>query len=163
MKKLILLVLMLNAYVYSQNTSQLNANQQGATAERARLFKTYTNFVGGTTGDTTGYVTINLPGWTSDPLLTSVVYLINVATDSIAADCSVQGRNGTLTSVTSTYVDSLVGTSNTSNIKVITLKDNATNRLAGCTQFKVGTVFRASGNGTTTGRSSKWYIMYKFQ
>ncbi len=145
----------------AQNTSQLNAGQTTPTAERWRLFKTYSPFTA-TSDDTTGWVTINLPGWTSDPLLCSEVAIIGVATDSIAADVYVIGRNSTQTSTTVTYADSLVGTSNSDNRTTIVLKSSTLNRLAGCTQFKVGTVFRASGNGTTTGRTMRWGIYYRY-
>lgn len=146
--------------LFAQNTSQLNCGQVGFTAERARLEKTFTNFTA-TSDDTSGYFTINVPGWASDPLLCPDVRLIGVATDSISADVYVLGRNGTLTTaITASYADSIVGTSNTSNTTVIVLKAQGTDRLSGCTQFKVGTVFRATGQGTTSGRTMKWYLEY---
>lgn len=167
MKKIImalLLVLMVSVGL-AQNTSQLPGSN-APTAERARLFKTYNPYTA-TSDDTTGFVTVNLPGWGSDPLLCSEVRLILVSTDSIAADIYVIGRNGTLTTPTVVYADSIVAsdsltTMNAGSRKIITLRSSATDRLAGCTQFKVGTVFRATGQGTTTGRTAKWYILYKY-
>jgi hypothetical protein len=129
-------------------------------ADGGRLFKTYSAFTA-TSDDTTGYVTINIPGFVADPLLCPLVRLVGIATDSVAADVYVLGRNRNLTAFTASYADSIVGTSNTSNTTVITLRAHGTDRLAGCTQFKVGTVFRATGQGTTAGRSLKWYIMYR--
>lgn len=161
MKKLILLALMLfSVEAYSQGA--LRANMTTAVGSRARLEKTYTNFTA-TSDDTSGYFTIDVPGWTSDPLFCSQVVLLGVATDSVAADVNVIGRNGSLTSdITVSYADSIVGTSNTSNTSTIILRNSTTNRLNGCTQFKVGTVFRATGQGTTTGRTMKWYLLYVF-
>ena len=166
MKRLMIAVLML-VFVgvgLAQNTSQLNS-AGNPTAERARLFKTHTNYGIGT-GDTTGFVTVNLPGWASDPLLCSEVYIIGVATDSVAAAVAVIGSNGTLTSTTVSYADSLVGTNNTDNRVTIVLKSSTLNRLAGCTRLKLGVVYATAGhanaNGTTTGRTVKWYIGYKY-
>ena len=136
----------------------------GAYAQQNRLnprigkedaFKTYTTFTA-TSDDTTAFVTVPVV----DPLLAKEVILIGIATDSIAADVYAIGRNSARTSVTETYADSIIGTSNTSNIVRIVLKDNATNRLEGCDQFKLGTVFRASGNGTTAGRTFKWFLWW---
>lgn len=146
--------------LFAQGTSQLDGTY-GWTAERGRLYKTHTTFTA-TSDDTTGYVTINVAGFGADPLLAREVDLILVATDSVSADVYVIARNSFLTSVTSTYSDSIIGTSNTSNIKVITLKGTTLDRFSstGVTQFKVGTVFRASGQGTTAGRTLKQYIKY---
>lgn len=168
MKKALFLVLMLSlvGISFAQNTSQLNG-QPNPTAERARLFKTYTTYTA-TSDDTTGFVTVNLPTWTSDVLLCSEVRLIWVSTDSVNADLYVIGRNGTLTTPTVTYADSIVigdslaTGSNNGSRKIVTLRSSATDRLAGCTQFKVGTVFRATGQGTTAGRTTKIYVMYKY-
>lgn len=160
MKKLLLLVLMLSAVnVFAQDHSKLNATQTTVGAGRASLFKSYTNFTA-TSDDTTGYVTVSVPGWTSDALLCREVRLIIVATDSIADDIYVIGRNSYNTNITSTYADSLVGTSNSLNTAVITLKSSTLDRMPGCTQFRVGNVFRATGQGTTSGRTLKCYIMY---
>lgn len=159
MKRFIVAVLMFVPLLgMAQNTSQLNGTF-GWTAENARLFKTYTTFTA-TSDDTSGYPTINVAGMGSDPLLCREVRLIGVATDSVAADVYAIGRNSTLTGVTVTYADSIVGTSNTSNTAVIVLRSSTIDRLTGCTQFKLGTVFRAAGQGTTTGRTLKWYIQY---
>lgn len=119
-------------------------------------FKTYTNFTA-SSDDTSGYIAI---GSIPDILASREVIFIAVATDSVATDLSFQGRNRTLTSVTESHTggDSLVGTSNTSNIFRIVIKDAATNLLEGLDEFKVGSVFRASGNGTTTGRTLKFYL-----
>ena len=169
MKKIFILLVaiilvLIPTSLLAQNTSQLNAGQVGPTSERARLFKTYTDYLS-TSDDTTGFVTINVPAWTSDPLLCSEVVLLALATDSVNADVNVIGRNGTLTSVTNTYVDSITIASNTGGTKAIVLRNNATERFTSAeTQIKVGTVFRnaASDLGTTTGRTLKWYIMYVF-
>lgn len=163
MKKLLLLILILTVVgvSFSQDGSKMNANNQPVVYGRAYQFKAYTNYTA-TSDDTTGYVTISVPGWTTVPLGCSIVRLLCVATDSIADDIYVVGRNDYVTSITSTYADSLVGTSNTLNTAVITLRAHGVDRMPGCTQFKVGNVFRATGQGTTTGRTYKMYIQYKF-
>jgi len=133
----------------------------------AYLFKTYTTFTA-TSDDTSGFVTFG-----PDVVLNaSEVALVAVATDSVNADVNVIGTNRNLLNAAgarvavTTYADSLnvgttVWTTTTPYLKVITLKDGVINRLAGCTDFKVGTVFRATLQGTTAGRTLKWYLYWR--
>ena len=159
MKKIIVAILLLfPAIVFSQ---ELNAGDAWR-GERGKLFKSYAPFTA-TSDDTSGFVTIDIPGLVSDPLMCSEVRLLGVATDSISADVYVNGTNRKITSITASYSDSIIGTSNTLNIVVISIKANGLDRIPGCTEFKVGTVFRATGNGTTSGRTMKWYVMYKLR
>lgn len=122
----------------------------------AQLVKTHTTFTA-SSDDTTGFITSPVP----DLLQSGGEVIIEfVATDSVSADLYFIGSNSLLTGITETYADSLIGTSNTSNVGRIVLKDAATNRLEGLDRFKIGVVFRASGNGTTTGRTLKTYVWY---
>jgi len=170
MKQYILLALTLIVVssVFGQDEGPMTGPRQSY-AERARLFKTYTTFTA-TSDDTSGWVTIACPGFESEPLLMPEVYLIAVATDSVAADIYVLGRNNSISgtlygtddsvgTATSPYADSLRIYGNVVK-KVITLKSSTVNRLPGSTQFRVGTVFRAAGQGTTAGRTLKWYVMW---
>lgn len=149
------LVLMLVVAGFALSQSQGSNNFQ---AQNAFLFKTYSPFTA-TSDDTTGIVSVS-PPLSADVLLAREVRLLGVCTDSLAADVYVIGYNRTQTAVTTTYTDSLVTTSNTGTFKVIDLRAPGVNRLAGCTEFKVGTVFRATGQGTTTGRTMKWYLLW---
>lgn len=118
-----------------------------------------TNFTS-TSDDSTGYINLSTGSLGTKVGLCREVYLILVATDSIAADLTVRMRNGTLTSLTTTYADSIIGTSNTSNVKIITIKNALTNRLTIYDEFKLITDIRASGTGTTTGRTYKQYLWW---
>lgn len=154
MKKLMLCALMLMPL--SLFGQEITKDGYGVAAIDAWNFKSYTNFTA-TSDDTSGYLAI---GGFPDILTSREVILIAVATDSVATDLQFIGRNRTLTSVTESHTagDSLVGTSNTSNIFRIVIKDAATNLLEGLDEFRVGNVFRASGQGTTTGRTLKFYL-----
>jgi len=157
MKKFLLLIITCLAFVGASAQTELRGTS-GPMATIAFNFKTYTNYTG-STADTTGFIKLSEPVLGADFLLWNKVYLIGVATDSVAADVYVIGRNGRLTTqITKTYADSIKGTSNTLNTVVILVEGFATDRLPGCTQVRVGTVFRGSGNGTTTGRTMKWYF-----
>ena len=131
-------------------------------ANKAQLFKTYTTYVA-TSDDTSNYITI-VPPIGADILLCREVRLIAVSTDSVNADINVIGINGYLTSIAPTaYTDSIVAsdsltTMNAGSKKIITIKGTALDRLIGATQMRVGTVFRATGQGTTAGRTLKWYV-----
>lgn len=131
-------------------------------ANRAQLFQTYTNFTA-TSDDTTD----NVVSFTIDPLIKSDVLLarevrlLGRATDSCNADVYVIGTHGDLTTTTQSIADSIINLPNEANpdtVRVITLKGPGVDRLPGYTRIKVGTVFRATGNGTTTGRFLKWYL-----
>lgn len=152
------LMLLVVGTVFSQGDIQGNQLFLGSSAQ---LFKTYTTFTA-TSDDTTGYLSLQIdPVLKTQILLASEVRLLGVGTDSVAADVYVIGRNKTLTGITATYADSIVGTSNTSNTKVINLRTPDTDLLDGCTEIKVGTVFRATGQGTTAGRTLKWYLLWR--
>ena len=158
MKKILFVALMLlgTGVVFSQDIGGADV----FLANRAMLFKTYTTFTA-TSDDTTGFISLTTdPILKTDVLLARLVYLLGVATDSIASDVYCNGTNQSQTGFTTTYADSLVGTSNTANRVVITLKSYTIDRLAGSTQLKVGTVFRATGQGTTAGRTLKWYLLW---
>ena len=135
-------------------------------ANKAQLFKTYTNYTA-TSDDTSSYITID-PPMSSDVMMASEVTLILVSTDSIAADINVLGINGHLTSVlATTHTDSIVASDslaagmNSGSVKIVVIKDPVVSVLDGATQIRVGTVFRATGQGTTAGRTAKWYIKWR--
>lgn len=159
MKKIIFtlgLLLLFTATMYAQSGI---LGTQRSYLERAKLEKTYTNFTA-TSDDTSGWFTASEPAFTADYCYFPVVYLIGVSTDSVNSDVYVIGRNSFLTTVTTTYADSFNTTSNTGTFKVIPIRSSEYDNLPGCTQFKVGTVFRATLNGTTSGRYLKWYLSY---
>jgi hypothetical protein len=135
-------------------------------ANKAQLFKTYTTYTA-SSDDTSGYITINAPALATSLLLASEVSLIWVSTDSTAADVNVIATNDYLTTVKfTTYTDSIVVSdsvaagSNAGTQKVIVLKSPTVNRFPGATRVKVGTVFRAAGQGTTAGRTGKWFVQW---
>ena len=137
----------------------IKGGNQSYEFNRGTLVKSYTNFTAAS-DDTTGYV----GGGTvlgADVLGASEVYLITATTDSAAVDVTFQGKNSFVTSFTASYADSVVTTSNTGATSVITLKSPTLNRLAGCTEFKIANIFRATGQGTTAGRTYKQYLMVK--
>jgi len=137
--------------------------------ERAKLLKTYTTYLA--TSDDTLSASVNAAGL-GDLLQAREYGLIAVATDSVSADVYVDPYNaaisdasGNLEKVGSAYADSLVPgtgvwTTALPYIKVIQLKSPTVDRLPGATQFKIGTVFRATLNGTTAGRTLKWYLYW---
>lgn len=135
---------------------EITRDGYGVAAIDAWNFKTHTNYTA-SSDDTTGYIAV---GGFPDILTSREVVLIVVSTDSAAVDFQLIGRNRTLTGVTESHTtgDSLVTTSNTGSFARIVIKDAATNLLEGLDEFKLGTVFRASGNGTTTGRTLKSYL-----
>lgn len=158
MRKILFVALMLlgTGVVLAQDIGGSNA----FLANRAMLFKTYTNFTA-TSDDTTGFISLTTdPILKTDVLFARQVILLGVATDSISADVYCNGTNQSQTGFTTTYADSLIGTSNSANRVVITLRSSTVDRLTGSTQLKVGTVFRASGQGTTSGRTLKWYLQW---
>ena len=116
-------------------------------------FKTITTFTA-SSDDTTGYIAI---GSFPDILASREVAIIAVSTDTIAVDIHFIGRNRSLTSITETYSDSLVLSTGATSNRIV-LKDATLNRLEGLDEFKVGSVFRASGQGTLTGRTYKLYL-----
>ena len=137
--------------------------------ERAKLFKTFTTFLA-TSDDTTGFVTVPI----TDVLNASEVVVVAVQTDSVNADLYFLGYNLSITdsagnreeidmSADSISVNVNNGAINGTSPKytVIPLKDAATNRLQGCTSFKIGTVFKSAGNGTTAGRTLKYYLFWR--
>lgn len=161
MKKLFLTIVTLFCVV--SGFAQVNLGQNSL-LYKAELFKTYTNFTA-TSDDTTGWVTVPV----TEVLAAREVILLGISTDSIQANVYVVGRNDILTNITTTVTDSITTlgagatawSSTNPKTKVITLKTNGTNNLPGCTQFKVGTVFGVAGSqGTTTGRTMKWYLYY---
>jgi hypothetical protein len=95
-------------------------------------------------------------------------------TDSVNADLYFLGYNKSVTDSAGNseemdmYADSISVNINNGAINgtspkytVIPLKDATVNRLAGCSGFKVGTVFKAAGQGTTAGRQLKYYIYWR--
>jgi hypothetical protein len=157
MKQLVILLglILLVSPVFSQDIG----GDGSFRANKAQLFKTYTTYTA-TSDDTSRYITI-VPPIGADILLCREVRLIAVWTDSCEADINVIGINGYLTGVSGTaYTDSIVSTSNTGSFKIINIKDMTTQVLDGATQMRVGTVFRATGNGTTAGRTLKWYVQW---
>ena len=161
MKWLLAVILTLTLATMAYSQADVLRGVAGPAVGRGMLIDSHTNYANTTTHDTTGYVT------TSDPVLgadfyaaCSEVFLVGVSTDSASFDVNVIGRNSYLTTVTTTYADSFNTTSNTGTFKVITLKDATLDRLAGCTQFKFGATARATLNGTTSGRTLKWYVMW---
>lgn len=138
--------------------------------DRARLFKTFTTYTA-TSDDTTGYVTVPV----HDVLNAQEVVVVCKQTDSVSADLYFLGYNlgvtdsaGTHEEIVSAYADSISINVNNGAINgtspkytVIALKDATVNRLPGCTSFKVGTVFKSSNQGTTAGRTLKYYLFWR--
>jgi hypothetical protein len=121
-------------------------------------FKSFTNYTT-TSDDTTGNITIDLVG--QNILLGSEVILYAVADSSLAdvyiipSNSFVSGEEGT------TYGDSVKTTSADNSWKVIVIKSATVDRFPGFTSIKVGTVFRATGQDVSTGRTFKWYLAWK--
>lgn len=149
--------------------SQAFAQSEPGKYERAKLFKSYTTFTA-TSDDTTGFVAVPI----QDILNASEVVLVAMQTDSANADLYFLGYNlsvtdsGGVREVIKTYADSISVNINNGAINgttpkytIIPLKDATVNRLPGCTSFKVGTVFKAAGQGTTAGRQLKYYIYWR--
>jgi hypothetical protein len=88
------------------------------------------------------------------------VGIITVATDSVSVELAFVGSNSLVAAVSDSYADTLTGTSNTSNTRVTMLKDDTVNRLEGCDKFTLALDFLASGNGTTAGRTCKFYLFW---
>ena len=122
-------------------------------------FKTYTNYTA-TSDDTTGNITIDGVG--QDILLGSEVVLYAVA-DTVACDVYVIPSNSRITGEEGTaYADSIPAATSADNAwKVIVIKSPTVNRFPGFTSIKVGTVFRASGQDVSVGRTFKWYLFWK--
>lgn len=174
MKQVIFLALtfLMIGGLFAQTQTRVKAPSLMET-EPARLVKTYLNYTA-TSDDTTGWITIDDATFGNIPLALPEVYLVAVAGDSVNADVYIIGRNSVLTSALngtadtvgtpiSPYVDSLHTKSNSNSASVygvITLKSSTVNRLPGCNQFRIGTVFRATGQGTTAARTLKWYVMW---
>ena len=160
-----LIVIALAVLMVSQAFSQSEPGKY----ERAKLFKTFTTFTA-TSDDTTGFVTVPV----LDVLNASEVVFVAKQTDSVNADLYFLGFNLGVTDSAGTreemdmYADSISVNVNNGAINgtspkytVIPLKDATVNRLAGCTSFKVGTVFKAAGQGTTAGRQLKYYLYWR--
>ena len=138
--------------------------------ERALKFKTFTTFTA-TSDDSTGYVAAPI----RDVFDADEVVLVAKFTDSCNADLYFLGFNfgvtdsaGNYEEIVDVYADSISVNSfngaingTTPKYKVIALKDDTVNRLPGCTTFKVGTVFKATGNGTTAGRKLDYYLFWR--
>lgn len=129
-------------------------------ADNGDLEITYTNYTA-TSDDTTDNWSSVFAGNVSTMVgLAREVYLYAVTTDSAALDINILLRHSGQTSLTATYVDSMITTSNTGALKVITLKDATVNRMTIYDQIKIGSVFRDSDQGTTTGRTLKWRLKF---
>jgi hypothetical protein len=150
-------------------------------AHDGQLVKTYTTYTTAS-ADTTGWLTISDPVIGSRPLLARELYAIWISTDSTHATVNFIGRNNTLTTVTTnslgsgtigttaisnfTYIDSLplpgnkAYTSTLPYVHVITLKSPSIDRLPGCTQFQIGTVFTNAVNQGNSARTGKWYLKW---
>ena len=152
----LLIGLLLLGFGLTANAQSVISPYPGHRYVKAWNFKTITTFVDAS-DDTTGFVSI---GQLGSLLLGREVGIIAVSNDSAALDIYCIGRNNVLTSVVDVFRDSLVSTSNTGGSKVIMLKDATVNRLEGMHDLKVGSVFRASGNGTTAGRTYKLYLFW---
>jgi hypothetical protein len=163
MKQLVILLglLLLTSQVYPQDIS----GGPNFRANKAQVFKSYATYTA-SSDDTSGYITIEPPLGTN-VLLANEVSLIWVSTDSASADVNVIATNDYLTTVKfTTYTDSIVVSDsvaaglNSGTQKIIVLKSPTINRFPGATRVKVGTVFRATGQGTTAGRTGKWFVQW---
>lgn len=142
----------------------------------ADLVKTYTNYAG-TNDNTTDWLTISDPVIGSRPLLATRLVAFAICTDSVHADIYFIGRNNTQTTFTTntlsagtsstTYTDSipLPGnkdyTASLPQIRAIQLVGDGVNRMPGCTQFKIRTLFKnVAQQGKTPGRTLKWHIQW---
>lgn len=110
-----------------------------------------TNFTT-STADTTNYFDISKY---------SDVGFIYQSTDSAAFDIYFDGRNNLITAVTTTYADSLVTTSNTGSQTSTVIKSTTLNRLPNETQVRMRVIARNTGQGTTSGRTLKGYLVFK--
>jgi hypothetical protein len=167
MKHILLILLTLFAVV-SMMTAQSSAVYPGNFVYDDAQLLTFSHNTGAgyitnytsTSDDSTAYITLSTGSLGTRVGLCREVYLVLVSTDSLATDLTVRMRNASLTSLTTTYTDSMIATSNTLNYKVIVLKDAATNRLTAYDEIKLIADIRASGTGTTTGRTFKAYLAW---
>jgi hypothetical protein len=160
MKKFLLtlaLILLASTYVSAQSQVDFPANFK---ADNADLEITYTNFTAASDDTTNDWSSIFPGGIQTMVGLAHEVYLYCVTTDSMAADIYVLLRLSQLTSLTSSYTDSVVIAADAGGLRIITMKDGVTNRMTIYDQIKIGTVFRATGQGNTTGRTAKWYLKF---
>lgn len=123
-------------------------------------FFTKTNYTTAT-GDTTGYISIRDY---------DEVSVLAFATDSVEQLVTVDGKNSILKSsgadtILATYSDSLVGVSNTLNVKKFYIRGVAGERFIGCDliRFRITGEVGAGQNGTSTGRKMVWYLFLKKQ
>ena len=154
---IIIALILLSSFAFSQG--YMVTGNQAFEAQKGLLFKTLTNY-NAANADTTGW--INCQGVLGVDVLTArEVGVLVVATDSAKSDFVFYGRNSYVTSITDSYADSINGENNTLNIARIMLKDATVNRLEGCTEFKMSSIFRSTPtNGHTTGRTCKFYLYY---
>jgi hypothetical protein len=159
--KLFILTLILTTGLFGQSQFDFPGYFK---ADNAQLLtgasQTWTNYLSTSDDTSDNWISIFPSGIQTSIGLAREVYLIGVATDSASADVVVLLRNAAQTGWTSSYADSAIGTSNTLNVMRITLKDATVNRMTIYDQIKIGTLFRATGNGFSTGRTWKWYVKF---
>lgn len=116
---------------------------------------THTNY-SSTSGDTTGYFSIKD---------ISAISIVAGATDSVCQIFNIDGKNSVIDgnvgdTVLQTYQDSLVGVSNTLNVKTFYLRTSAGDRFGGCDLIRIRMIgsAKSTGNGTTSGRKVKVYF-----
>jgi hypothetical protein len=154
---IVLLLVLLSVDAFAQQNRQ--------NPEKGRSIVRYTNYTATSDDTTDSYIAVPI---TSVLLGAKEVGVITIATDSVQATLNFIGRNELLTTVTDTYVDSIstlgqgvAPDATTPFVKVTMLKDAVVNRLEGCTQFKIGTVFlNAAHIGTTSGRTLTHYLFW---
>lgn len=120
----------------------------------------WTNYTGSSDDTSDNWISIFPTNIQTKIGLAKEVYLFMVATDSAALDVNVLLRNSSLTSLTSNYADSVIIASNSGGVGIVKLKDATVNRMTIYDQIKVGSVWRTTGTGTTTGRTARWYLMF---
>jgi hypothetical protein len=162
MKKLVILFVLV-AFGVSFTYSQVKNNM----TLRAKLLKTYTN-PANASDDTTGFITVS----NVKVLDGSYVGIFCVATDSVQAAVYVIGSNSAIPGSKLVYADSIstilfgvngkAAFATTPYFKGITLRGGGVDRLSGCDQFKIGTVFPAGAdsNPYDATKTVKWYLYW---
>jgi hypothetical protein len=141
-------------------------NSQPGKYDHAQLVKTYTNYTSAT-ADTTAWLT------SCDIVRARYLAVIKYQTDSAHADIYFMGRNTALPAVATTkYVDTFVDsipyrggatTALAPRVTVRVLKGPGVDVLEGCNEFRIGTIFKNSGeNGNTTGRVVQYYVVWSY-
>lgn len=145
---LLVVLTLASSWTFSQTKTGSLSNPVVTSTDRVYQKVNFTT----ATAETTNYISVRDMGeWG----------LIYEATDSVGVDFVVTGRNSVVQAITTTFADSLVGTSNTSNTASRVFKSETVNTFPNEDQIKISVIARGSGQGTTSGRALKIWMYYK--